>query len=37
MITCIKYVSVAMRIDNGGERGILALMSLWGSRNSKDR
>ncbi|MHB8886133.1 MAG: potassium transporter Kup [Methylovirgula sp.] len=30
IITSIKYVSVAMRIDNGGEGGILALMSLLG-------
>jgi len=30
IITTIKYVSVAMRIDNDGEGGILALMSLLG-------
>ena len=30
VITTIKYVSVAMRIDNDGEGGILALMSLLG-------
>jgi KUP system potassium uptake protein len=30
MITCIKYVLVAMRVDNDGEGGILALMSLLG-------
>jgi KUP system potassium uptake protein len=30
VITCIKYVSVAMCIDNDGEGGILALMSLLG-------
>jgi KUP system potassium uptake protein len=30
IITSIKYVSVAMRIDNDGEGGILALMSLLG-------
>ncbi|HTZ70319.1 MAG TPA: KUP/HAK/KT family potassium transporter [Acetobacteraceae bacterium] len=30
IITCIKYVSFAMRIDNDGEGGILALMSLIG-------
>src|SRR5580692_8324473 len=29
-ITCIKYVTIAMRIDNDGEGGILALMSLLG-------
>jgi len=30
IVTSIKYVSVAMRIDNDGEGGILALMSLLG-------
>lgn len=30
IVTCIKYVSFAMRIDNDGEGGILALMSLIG-------
>jgi KUP system potassium uptake protein len=30
MVTTIKYVSFAMRIDNDGEGGILALMSLLG-------
>ena len=30
VITTSKYVSVAMRIDNDGEGGILALMSLLG-------
>lgn len=30
VITSIKYVSFAMRIDNDGEGGILALMSLLG-------
>jgi KUP system potassium uptake protein len=30
LITSIKYVTVAMRIDNDGEGGILALMSLLG-------
>jgi KUP system potassium uptake protein len=30
IITTIKYVSVAMRIDNDGEGGILALMALLG-------
>jgi KUP system potassium uptake protein len=29
-VTTIKYVSVAMRIDNDGEGGIIALMSLLG-------
>ena len=32
MVTTIKYVIVAMRIDNGGEGGILALMSLIGMK-----
>ncbi|MBO0756739.1 MAG: KUP/HAK/KT family potassium transporter, partial [Bradyrhizobiaceae bacterium] len=30
LITSIKYVTVAMRVDNDGEGGILALMSLLG-------
>src|SRR5271170_6521583 len=30
LITTVKYVSFAMRIDNDGEGGILALMSLLG-------
>src|SRR5271169_5361415 len=30
LITSIKYVTVAMAIDNDGEGGILALMSLLG-------
>ena len=30
IVTTIKYVSVAMRVDNDGEGGILALMSLLG-------
>ena len=30
IVTSIKYVSFAMRIDNDGEGGILALMSLLG-------
>jgi KUP system potassium uptake protein len=30
IVTSIKYVSLAMRIDNDGEGGILALMSLLG-------
>jgi len=30
IVTTIKYVNVAMRIDNDGEGGILALMSLIG-------
>src|SRR5580704_10833909 len=30
IVTTIKYLSFAMRIDNDGEGGILALMSLLG-------
>jgi KUP system potassium uptake protein len=30
VVTTIKYVTVAMRVDNDGEGGILALMSLLG-------
>ena len=30
IVTTIKYVSVAMRVDNDGEGGILALMTLLG-------
>ncbi|HLY55333.1 MAG TPA: KUP/HAK/KT family potassium transporter [Stellaceae bacterium] len=30
LVTSIKYVTVAMRVDNHGEGGILALMSLLG-------
>ena len=30
LITTVKYVSVAMRIDNDGEGGIIALMTLVG-------
>ena len=30
VITSVKYVSIAMRVDNDGEGGILALMSLLG-------
>lgn len=30
IVTSIKYVAVAMRVDNDGEGGILALMSLLG-------
>ena len=32
IITTVKYVSIAMRIDNDGEGGILALMALLGIR-----
>lgn len=35
IITTVKYVSFAMRVDNDGEGGILALMSLLGVKNQK--
>jgi KUP system potassium uptake protein len=35
IITTVKYVSVAMRIDNDGEGGILALMSLLGVKQHR--
>jgi len=35
MITTVKYVLVAMTIDNEGEGGILALMSLLGVKQRK--
>jgi KUP system potassium uptake protein len=35
MITTVKYVMIAMTIDNEGEGGILALMSLLGVKNRK--
>lgn len=35
VITSIKYVSVAMRVDNHGEGGIMALMALLGGRKKK--
>jgi KUP system potassium uptake protein len=35
IITSVKYVTLAMRIDNDGEGGILALMSLLGVKRSK--
>ncbi len=35
IITTIKYVTVAMRLDNDGEGGILALMSLVGVRKHR--
>jgi KUP system potassium uptake protein len=35
IITCIKYVSFVMRVDNDGEGGILALMSLLGVKQAK--
>ncbi|MBN9583183.1 MAG: potassium transporter Kup [Afipia sp.] len=35
IITTVKYISVAMRIDNDGEGGILALMSLLGVKRHR--
>ncbi len=35
LITAVKYVSVAMRIDNDGEGGILALMALIGIKGRR--
>jgi KUP system potassium uptake protein len=35
VITSIKYVTVAMRVDNDGEGGILALMSLLGVKGHR--
>ncbi len=35
VITSIKYVLVAMRIDNRGEGGIMALMALLAGRDKK--
>ncbi len=35
IITSVKYVSLAMRVDNDGEGGILALMSLLGIRRAQ--
>jgi KUP system potassium uptake protein len=35
IITTVKYVSFAMRVDNDGEGGILALMALLGVKNQR--
>jgi KUP system potassium uptake protein len=35
LVTSIKYVAFAMRIDNDGEGGILALMSLLGVKGRR--
>ena len=35
IVTSIKYVAFAMRIDNDGEGGILALMSLLGAKGRR--
>ena len=35
IVTSVKYVALAMRVDNDGEGGILALMSLLGVKRAK--
>src|SRR3981189_279196 len=35
IVTTVKYVSFAMRVDNDGEGGILALMALLGAKKQK--
>ena len=35
IVTCLKYVVCVMRVDNDGEGGILALMSLLGVKQAK--
>jgi KUP system potassium uptake protein len=35
LITTVKYVSIAMRIDNDGEGGVLALMALLGVKRHR--
>jgi KUP system potassium uptake protein len=35
IVTSVKYVALAMRVDNDGEGGILALMSLLGIRRAQ--
>jgi KUP system potassium uptake protein len=35
IVTCVKYVAFVMRVDNDGEGGILALMSLLGVKQAK--
>ena len=35
IITSVKYVALAMRVDNDGEGGILALMSLLGVKRQQ--
>jgi KUP system potassium uptake protein len=37
VITTIKYVTLALRMDNRGEGGIMALMALLGGRKKKRR
>ena len=35
IVTCVKYITFVMRVDNDGEGGILALMSLLGVKRAK--
>ena len=35
VVTCLKYIVCVMRVDNDGEGGILALMSLLGVKQAK--
>jgi KUP system potassium uptake protein len=35
VITSVKYVTIAMRVDNNGEGGILALMALLGVKRQR--
>jgi KUP system potassium uptake protein len=35
LVTCVKYVLFVMRVDNDGEGGILALMSLLGVKQAR--
>ncbi len=35
IVTCIKYITFVMQVDNDGEGGILALMSLLGVKRAK--
>jgi KUP system potassium uptake protein len=37
LITTVKYVNVAMRVDNDGEGGIIALMTLLGLKTHQRR
>jgi KUP system potassium uptake protein len=37
IVTSVKYVTLAMRIDNDGEGGIMALLSLLGIKKQKRR
>ena len=35
IVTCVKYITFVMHVDNDGEGGILALMSLLGVKRAK--